>query len=146
MKKQIDQEMARRDQKDRNVKLGTGGIREIELITQSLQVCFGGRFADIRHRNTLAALQALRVRSIISVDECEILTKAYLFLRDVENKLQMVNDAQTHSLPRTHEELTACARLLGYAAAQPFLQDYQHHTGQVNRMFESLELILSRQQ
>lgn len=145
MKRQIDQEMVRRDQKERNVKLGTGGIREIELITQSLQVRFGRRFPEIRQRNTLRALGALCNQLLISGEECETLTKAYLFLRDVENKLQMVNDAQTHSLPRTHEELTSCARLLGYPAAEPFLRDYQNHTGQVNRIFESVGLILSRQ-
>jgi len=83
--------------------------------------------------------------AVISPEECALLTKAYLFLRDVENKLQMVNDAQTHSLPRTHEELTTCARLLGYPAAEPFLRDYQNHTGQVNHIFESIDLILSRQ-
>lgn len=144
MKRQIDQEMSRRDQKDRNVKLGTGGIREIELITQSLQVRFGRRFPAIRQRNTLRALGSLCSVTIISAEECDVLTKAYLFLRDVENKLQMVNDAQTHSLPRTHEELTTCARLLGYPAAEPFLSDYQDHTGRVNRIFESIDSILSR--
>jgi [glutamine synthetase] adenylyltransferase / [glutamine synthetase]-adenylyl-L-tyrosine phosphorylase len=137
--------MLRRDQKERNVKLGTGGIREIELITQSLQVRFGREFPVIRQRNTLRALGALGAQALISPEECETLTKAYLFLRDVENKLQMVNDAQTHSLPRTHEELTTCARLLGYAAADPFLRDYQKHTGEVSGIFESVGLILSRQ-
>jgi glutamate-ammonia-ligase adenylyltransferase len=146
MKGQIDQKMLSRDQQERNVKLGTGGIREIELITQSLQIRFGARLPEVQGRNTLKALRALCDQSIITVDECSILTKAYLFLRDVENKLQMVNDAQTHSLPQTHKELTACARLLGYSAAEPFLRDYQDHTGQVNRMFSSLHLLLSREQ
>ena len=59
-----------------------------------------------------------------------------VFANDVEHKLQMVNDAQTHSLPRDHEELTTCARLLGYSDAEPFLRDYQHHTGHVNLIFE----------
>lgn len=63
---------------------------------------------------------------------------------DVENKLQMVNDAQTHSLPHSVEELTARARRLGYScsdrgsAAEQFLRDYQHHTSQVNRIFEEV--------
>ena len=69
---------------------------------------------------------------------------AYLFLRDVANKLQMVNDAQTHSLPREIEELNACARLLGYAgstsesSSDAFLKDFQRHTGRVNRIFEDI--------
>ena len=146
MKGQIDQKMLRRDQQERNVKLGTGGIREIELIVQSLQVRFGSLRPEIRERNTLQALQRLCAASIISLDECAFLTKAYLFLRDVENKLQMVNDAQTHSLPETHKELTACARLLGYSGSEQFLRAYQDHTGGVNRMFSELHLLLSRQQ
>jgi glutamate-ammonia-ligase adenylyltransferase len=136
MKGKMDDQIAARQQRDRNVKLGTGGIREIELITQSLQVRYGHRMPQLRERNTLRGLRALRDESLISPAECDTLARAYVFLRDVENKLQMVNDAQTHSLPRDHEELTTCARLLGYSDAKPFLRDYQHHTGQVNLIFE----------
>ncbi|HYR83015.1 MAG TPA: hypothetical protein VE422_02940 [Terriglobia bacterium] len=144
MKRKMDEQMAARNQSSRNVKLGTGGIREIELIAQSLQVCHGGPAPGIHERNTLKALGALCDQSLISAEENDTLTRAYLFLRDVENKLQMVNDAQTHSLPRDHEELTICARLLGYSdnagglAAEQFLRQYQHHTGHVNRIFEGI--------
>jgi glutamate-ammonia-ligase adenylyltransferase len=128
----------------RNVKLGAGGIREIELIVQALQVCHGARTPQLRERNTMKALGALRDQSLISAEECETLSQAYVFLRDVENKLQMVDDAQTHSLPIDGQELAACARRLGYydnelgAAAEQFLSDYQRHTGQVNRIFEEI--------
>jgi glutamate-ammonia-ligase adenylyltransferase len=144
MKRRIDQQMVVQQQRGRNVKLGAGGIREIELIAQSLQVCHGGAIAEIGERQTLKALIALRRRSLISAEECEVLTHAYVFLRDVENKLQMVNDAQTHSLPESPDELTACARRLGYSDShrgqsyEQFLRDYQHHTSQVNRIFESI--------
>ena len=144
IKRKIDKRMTIRQQRQRNVKLGTGGIREIELIVQALQVCHGGHVPQIRERNTLRTLVALRNQSLISTEECETLTQAYVFLRDVENKLQMVNDAQTHSLPSEGQELTACARRLGYSddelgsAAEQFLRDYQHHTGQVNRIFEEV--------
>ena len=90
----------------------------------------------------MQALTALRETSLLSDEQFDTLTRAYLFLRDVENKLQMVNDAQTHSIPRDHEELTVCARLLGYrnddreSTAEKFLRDYQHHTGQVNQIFQ----------
>ena len=92
----------------------------------------------------MKALGALRDQSLISAEECETLTRAYIFLRDVENKLQMVNDAQTHSLPVDGRELAACARRLGYsdnelgAAVEQLLRDYQRHTGQVNRIFEEI--------
>ncbi len=144
MKLKMDQRMAARQQRSRNVKLGTGGIREIELIAQSLQVCYGGHMPQLSQRNTLKALAGLCQQSLVSAEECDVLSRAYIFLRDVENKLQMVHDAQTHSLPREGEELTACARLLGYSggdlgtAAEQFLSDYQRHTSQVNLIFESI--------
>ncbi|MBO0863262.1 MAG: glutamate-ammonia-ligase adenylyltransferase, partial [Chloracidobacterium sp.] len=148
IKRKIDRRMSTkqqgRGQRARNVKLGAGGIREIELIVQTLQVPYGGRTPQIRERNTMKALGALRDQSLISAEECETLSSAYVFLRDVENKLQMVDDAQTHSLPIDGQELTACARRLGYvdnelsAAAEQFLRDYRRHTGQVNRIFEDI--------
>jgi glutamate-ammonia-ligase adenylyltransferase len=142
IKRQIDRQMSIRQQSSRNVKLGTGGIREIELIAQALQVCHGGRITQICERNTMKALGALRDHALISAEEFDALTQAYVFLRDVENKLQMFNDAQTHSLPSEGQELTACARRLGYSdndlglAAEQFLRDYRRHTEQVNRIFE----------
>jgi glutamate-ammonia-ligase adenylyltransferase len=136
MKRQIDHKMTVREQRTRNVKLGTGGIREIELIAQSTQVRYGGEMPQIHERNTLKALRALCEQSLISTEECDALTRAYIFLRDVENKLQMANDAQTHSLPREQEELNTCIRTLGYVDAERFSADFRHHTGQVSRIFE----------
>jgi glutamate-ammonia-ligase adenylyltransferase len=135
IKDRIDHQLATRGQ-TRNVKLGTGGIREIELIAQALQVKYGGDFVEIRVRGTLKALEALRTLALVKADDAETLSSAYMFLRDVENKLQMVNDEQTHSLPREIEELTGCARMLGYSGRQSFLHDYEQHTGAVRRIFE----------
>jgi glutamate-ammonia-ligase adenylyltransferase len=135
MKSKIDRKMTLRDQGSRNVKLGTGGIREIELIAQCLQVRHGAAIPHIRGRNTLKALAVLCEQSLISGEECHILTRSYVFLRDVENKLQMANDAQTHSLPRDEQELNVVARTLGYPGANNFLHDYQQHTAEVNRIF-----------
>jgi glutamate-ammonia-ligase adenylyltransferase len=137
MKGKIDQKMILRDQRRRNVKLGAGGIREIELITQSLQLLHGGAVASLRERNTMKALALLSGRSLIAEEECDALRRAYLFLRDVENKLQMANDAQTHSLPRDERELTVVARTLGYVTSDAFLQEYERHTGAVNRIFSA---------
>jgi glutamate-ammonia-ligase adenylyltransferase len=75
---------------------------------------------------------------VITEEERDALSRAYIFLRDVENKLQMVNDAQTHSIPTDAGELQACARMLGYQAAEQFLSDYRFHTAEVNRIFESV--------
>ena len=136
MKAKLDDKISARGQTDRNVKLGTGGIREIELVVQSIQAANGGRVPQVLDRNTLRSLIALRGHSLLSDADFKTLQRAYVFLRDVENKLQMVDDAQTHSLPRELEELRTCARLLGYLEAEPFLRDYQEHTRGVNLIFE----------
>jgi glutamate-ammonia-ligase adenylyltransferase len=142
IKARIDEKIFARGQTDRNVKLGRGGIREIELVVQTLQATHGGRVPRILQRSTLSALAELREQNMISAEECAALRDAYLFLRDVENKLQMVEDAQTHSLPEDREALTACARLLGYSAphpgsaADPMMRDLQRHTTHVNQIFE----------
>jgi glutamate-ammonia-ligase adenylyltransferase len=136
MKAQMDEKVSARGQRDRNVKLGTGGIREIELVVQSLQAEHGKSIPELLERNTLRALAELRNRALIGVKEYDALHQAYLFLRDVENKLQMADDAQTHSLPSESAGVRACARLLGYAAEDPFLHHYRNHTRQVSRIFE----------
>lgn len=136
MKGKIDRRMILRDQRNRNVKLGAGGIREIELMTQSLQLRHGAEFPAVRGRNTLAALNALCAQTLIGREECETLVRAYVFLRDIENKLQMANDAQTHSLPRDQQELNVVARTLGYAGAEDFDREYRRRTAEVSAMFE----------
>jgi glutamate-ammonia-ligase adenylyltransferase len=138
MKGKLDEKISERGQTDRNVKLGTGGIREIELVVQSIQAMQGARLPVILDRNTLRSLVALHDHSLLSDGEFATLQQAYLFLRDVENKLQMVDDAQTHSLPRELEELRTCARLLGYLESDLFLREYQKHTAGVNRIFEKV--------
>jgi len=138
MKRKIDEKTANQRHGGRNVKLGPGGIREIELIAQSFQVCYGGRIPQLRERSTMRALHALRAHQMISDEECGALTSAYVFLRDVENKLQMVQDAQTHWLPVAEDELAACANLLGYTTSDAFERDYQRHTSGVSAMFEEI--------
>jgi glutamate-ammonia-ligase adenylyltransferase len=145
MKRKIDEKVAGRRDVGRNVKLGPGGIREIELIVQSLQAAHGGRLPQIRERNTIRTLNALVRNLLLSGEEFNALTDAYLFLRDVENKLQMVHDAQTHSLPLADDELAACASLLGYSKGKDasrliarFEEDYNYHTARVSRLFETI--------
>jgi [glutamine synthetase] adenylyltransferase / [glutamine synthetase]-adenylyl-L-tyrosine phosphorylase len=144
MKQKIDRKISASRERGRNVKLGFGGIREVELIVQALQVSFGSRSREICERSTLRALAALCARSLISDDERIKLTEAYIFLRDVENKLQMVNDSQTHSIPVMAGELNALSRMLGYcdddqtSASDQFLRDYRLHTNRVNSIFENI--------
>src|SRR5262249_1799183 len=113
IKTRIDRKVAAQRQQRRNVKLGIGGIREIELIVQTLQASTGHDPA-LRQRSTMRALEEASKATLITREEYAVLRDAYVFLRDVENKLQMVQDFQTHSMPSESEELTACAGRLGY--------------------------------
>ena len=143
IKETIDRKIAGRGETTRNVKLGTGGIREIEFIVQAIQIVYGGQMSGIRQRNTLAALARFRRYRLLSARECGLLVEAYRFLRDVEHKLQMVHDLQTHALPSTSEEIARCAVRVGYSRQdrQPgarLLSDHSRYTSQVHRLFQSL--------
>ncbi len=144
MKEMIDDRMVSRGQERRNVKLGTGGIREIEFLVQAVQALCGARLRGLRERSTLGALARFRRYGLLAAGDEAALTRAYLFLRDVEHKLQMVHDLQTHALPDSPEELTRCAIRLGYpprnrrAAMRRLVADYRRHTGLVHRMFRTL--------
>ncbi len=144
VKEMIDTKIADRGHERRDVKLGTGGIREIEFLVQAIQVLAGKRVPALLDRSTLGALDRFARRKLISTRERDDLTAAYLFLRDVEHKLQMVQDLQTHALPESRVELERCAIRLGYGsedrtqASERFRQDHQHHTTMVHHMFLSL--------
>ena len=142
IKGMIDEKMADRGHERRNVKLGIGGIREIEFLVQAVQMLHGARRRSILDRNTLGALGRFKRHGLLSEAECEGLTNAYIFLRDVEHKLQMVHDLQTHALPDSPDELARCAIRLGYPSADrqgamtAFLKDHQAHTALVNGLFK----------
>jgi glutamate-ammonia-ligase adenylyltransferase len=144
VKEMIDAKMADRGHERRNVKLGIGGIREIEFLVQTVQVLAGKRARALLDRSTLGALNRFVKYKLISGRERDELTAAYLFLRDVEHKLQMVHDLQTHALPDEAEELERCAIRGGYegsdrtAAVKKFLADHATHTAVVHRIFRSL--------
>jgi glutamate-ammonia-ligase adenylyltransferase len=140
----IDGKMEVRGHTHRNVKLGTGGIREIEFLVQAVQILCGKHRPGILDRNTLRALARLGEEGFLSPAEQRTLVQAYLFLRDVEHKLQMVHDLQTHALPDSRDELIRCAVRLGYSgggerALSRFMADHRRHTAQVNRLFRTLE-------
>jgi glutamate-ammonia-ligase adenylyltransferase len=143
VKELIDAKMADRGHGQRNVKLGTGGIREIEFLVQTIQVLAGKAVPALLNRGTLGSLKAFAAKKLLSAKECDALLSAYLFLRDVEHKLQMVHDLQTHSLPDQAEELAHCAIRMGYdtqdraRGVRQFLADHQCHTELVNRTFRA---------
>jgi [glutamine synthetase] adenylyltransferase / [glutamine synthetase]-adenylyl-L-tyrosine phosphorylase len=119
-----------------NIKLGRGGIREIEFFVQTQQLITGGRHPELRTRRTLSTLARLAEGGWIDQSAVDELDAAYRFLRTLEHRLQMVNDEQTHTLPGDRDRLRRFAQFLGYAdrdafaaALLPHLQRVQHHYG-----------------
>jgi glutamate-ammonia-ligase adenylyltransferase len=106
-----------------NVKLGRGGIREIEFFAQTQQLIFGGRNPALRLRGTCETLRALADAGHVTAAASDDLIEAYGFLRRVEHRLQMVDDRQTHSLPADDAGLAAIATFLGYADRASFERD-----------------------
>jgi glutamate-ammonia-ligase adenylyltransferase len=103
-----------------NVKLGRGGIREIEFFAQTQQLILGGRNPELRPRATLAAIEALRARGRVSDDAAADLTNAYRYLRTLEHRLQMIEDEQTHTVPKSQEGLAHIACFMGYPDTTAF--------------------------
>lgn len=144
VKDMIDAKMTDRGHAQRNVKLGTGGIREIEFFVQTIQILVGRKAPTLLDRSTLDSLARLARKKLLSIKTRDALTAAYLFLRDVEHKLQMVHDLQTHALPQDGVELEKCAVRMGYAekdrmeACTRFASDHAGHTKAVHDQFVSL--------
>ncbi len=143
-KEKIDKKVSLKDQMGINVKLGLGGIRELEFIIQSLQLYFGRNDMTLRKIRTTDALRHLTIKSHLSSKSESVLCTAYIFLRDLENKLQMVNDHQTYLIPRDPVEVRRLALRLGYAdthagsASERLKDDYKTHTGEVHEVFQKL--------
>ncbi len=143
VKERIDAKMVERGHEQRNVKLGVGGIREIEFLVQTIQVLAGQRMPGILGRGTLGSLVRLQKAGILSGKQQADLTRAYQFLRNVEHKLQMVHDLQTHALPDQQRELERCAIRMGYdradrpTALKQFQDDLAAHTTLVHDIFRS---------
>ena len=145
LKGQIQEKMIRRGENDRHVKLGIGGIREIEFIVQALQLLHVRRFPGVMKRNTLQALSCLTEVKALSKKTANQLARSYIFLRDVEHKLQMENELQTHLIPQDTTEVAKCAIRLGYPrkssiqeTATHFLEDYRRHSFNVHRFYNRI--------
>lgn len=137
MKAAITAEVARHDRLD-DIKRGPGGIREIEFLAQSLQLIRGGREPSLRERRLLPALQALVDAGQIDADNGRALTEAYRFLRRLENRLQMLRDAQTHALPQAPLDRERIALGLGHADWPALLQALTPQRARVAAEFAEL--------
>lgn len=141
MKKKIDSSLARDRGGEENIKLGRGGIREIEFFIQALQLVFAGKNPALRQKNSLHALTDLKNSHIISEEDCRALSDAYRFLRIVEHRIQMVNERQTHSLPGSEEEMLLLARRCGFleeGGLAAFRETLERHRQQVSARYGDL--------
>jgi glutamate-ammonia-ligase adenylyltransferase len=121
-----------------NIKLGRGGIREIEFFAQTQQLIAGGRNPSLRDRDTLTTLDKLYEDKWIDEAARDAMKEAYCFLRTVEHRLQMVNDEQTQTLPADPSELERFARFLGFASRDAFAKVLLGHLNQVQRYYVRL--------
>jgi glutamate-ammonia-ligase adenylyltransferase len=118
-----------------NVKLGEGGIREIEFIVQALQIVRGGREPGLRVKGTLPALAALEARGLLPASAAAGLRGAYDFLRRTEHRLQYRDDQQTHQLPATADERALLAEAMDLAGVREFDVELRRHRAQVSEQF-----------
>lgn len=137
MKAAIAAEVARRELAD-DIKRGPGGIREVEFLVQALQLIRGGRETALRERRLQHALQALIETRQVLPEDGAALASAYRFLRRLENRLQMLRDAQTHALPEDATDRERIARSLGYGDWQALLSALDVHRERVAGEFAEL--------
>jgi glutamate-ammonia-ligase adenylyltransferase len=121
-----------------NVKLGRGGIREIEFFVQTQQLIAGGRFPELRGRETVPMLNELAARGWITAEARDALVRQYWFLRDVEHAIQMVADEQAHTLPEDEEGLDRIARMLGFAGREAFSAAFRQSLQEVEGHYAAL--------
>jgi glutamate-ammonia-ligase adenylyltransferase len=138
MKDRIETEVLRADELERNVKLGRGGIREIEFFVQAQQLLRAGRQPFLQTSQTLPCLEKLAQYNLVSEEDARALREAYSFLRDVEHRLQMEENLQTHTIPAARPALQRLARLMGLKSIKDFETARQAHTGNVRRVFDNL--------
>jgi glutamate-ammonia-ligase adenylyltransferase len=134
---QIRSEVRRRDRAD-DVKLGPGGIREIEFIAQVFQLIRGGQDSSLRVRPTVAALRALRERRLLPEETVQRLSDAYRFLRTLEHRIQYLDDQQTQRLPTATDDQERVAHGMGFADYASLLARLTAHRETVTGAFEAL--------
>lgn len=131
---QIRREVTRRDRAG-NIKLGPGGIREIEFIAQVFQLIRGGQDAALQIRATREVLDGLQVRGLLQAEQVDCLQRAYVFLRNLEHRLQYLDDMQTQMLPNQAQDRQQIARSMGFADEPVFLQALDALRSQVSYCF-----------
>ena len=141
MKNRINKSMKGKFLHQQNIKLGFGGIREIEFIIQAYQLLFGGRNKDLRIRGSLSALEVLKEKNIINEKDFCCLSEAYIFLRHLENRVQITFGMQTHQIPQNIMDRAVLARKMRIKGdtveelSHNLMSIYKSHTAFVGKMF-----------
>ncbi|PSV29539.1 bifunctional [glutamate--ammonia ligase]-adenylyl-L-tyrosine phosphorylase/[glutamate--ammonia-ligase] adenylyltransferase [Photobacterium sp. GB-72] len=137
MKAMISSEVRRRGLSN-NIKLGAGGIREVEFIAQSFQLIRGGREPSLRGRGLLPTLSAMNELGLLPSQDVAVLQDGYCFLRRLENLLQAIDDKQTQTLPDKALDQARLACAMGYADWAALLQDVESHMSAIHLIFEDI--------
>ncbi|MEP6698810.1 MAG: hypothetical protein ABJB09_03685, partial [Verrucomicrobiota bacterium] len=138
IKRRIERDIVGHENLDRNVKLGVGGIREIEFVVQALQLLHGARHAFLQETSTLKVLPRLAELELLPHAEARALAAAYRFLRRVEHRLQIEAEQQTHTVPEDEAGLGALARSLGFVRPEVFLAALREHRQSVRAIFRRI--------
>ncbi len=142
MHRQIRAEVTRVEalhpERSNNVKLGRGGIREIEFLVQVFQLIRGGRDASLRDRSTRTTLATLAQKNLLLPSIVTQLLTAYTFLRNLEHRLQYLDDAQTHTLPARESDRLLVAQMMGYADVATLLQELDVQRTLVSSQFDAI--------
>ena len=144
LRTKIHQKVRRKGEHDRNVKLSPGGIRDIEFIIQTLQLLHVADEPQLFEPNTLKSLKVLNELQYVSLEQAKRLKRNYLYLRDLEHKLQMVHELQTHTLPVREAEIQKCAIRMGYKPQtltvnpSPLLAEYHKITTEIQELVKKI--------
>jgi glutamate-ammonia-ligase adenylyltransferase len=138
MKQKIDHNLTREREGELNLKLGRGGIREIEFFIQALQIIHAGKNPALREKNSLRALALLQSHGLIDADTTVILSEAYTFLRTVEHRIQVVQERQTHNLPTDDTEFERLGRRCGFIESTEFRQVLESYRREVSAIYHDL--------
>lgn len=135
-KRKIEEGLARKRREWGAVKSGAGSIRDIEFLTQYLQLVHGRKYPQLRSANTLDGLVRLADFGFLQANEFRQLTSGYMFLRTIEHVLQLAHNKQEHQLPTEARELTFLAQRLDYGSAESFVSHYEQHTTEIRRIYD----------
>ncbi len=138
MKEMIERQLERKDEVLRNIKLGAGGIREVEFIAQAHQLIRGGRDPELQQQSLLPVLKKLSDDKLITSDEFAVLTNGYEFLRRCENRLQIFADQQTHNLPEDSRQQLILAITMGETDWTAFFDQITLHMQAIHDIFHEL--------